>query len=199
MTFPIILKPKSVSFPSRKTVSDYDKEIIEVPNLIPVELANELTAFATDIDSSGLHRRGSKNLNTSASFYTCLVFRYDNPIYNVLEHVWSKYAQKIDPELTFIEPYEIKMYVEGDKFDNHHDSCGVVETMMCRKMNVIVQLSDESDYDGGDLLIGSHKFTRTVGTGIFFPADVDHAVTPITRGTRFSLIGHAWGPYNIKK
>jgi hypothetical protein len=195
MTFPITPKPKSIDLPARYGVIDYTKEIIEIPNLVSAELAQELRSFASDTESSGLHRRGSKNLLTSASFYTCLVFRYDNPIYETLKHVWVDHGQKVEPDISFIEPYEIKMYVEGDKFDSHHDSCGDPTTSMCRKLNLIIQLSDESDYDGGELSIGPHKLSRKIGTGIFFPADIFHAVTTITRGTRFSLIGHAWGPY----
>lgn len=196
MTFPITPKPKSIDLPPRYDGVDYSKEILEVPNLVSPELAQELKLFASDTDSSGLHRRGSKNFFTNASFYTCLVFRYDNPIYETLQHVWSDYGKKVEPDIAFIEPYEIKMYVEGDKFDKHHDSCGDPKTTMCRKLNLIIQLSDESEYDGGELLIGPHKFSKTIGTGIFFPADVYHTVTTIDRGTRFSLIGHAWGPYN---
>ena len=195
MTFPIAPKPKSIDLPPRYGDIDYSKEIIEVPNLVSTELAQELKAFASDSESSGLHRRGSKNILTGASFYTCLVFRYDNPIYEILNNVWSDYGKLVEPNIDFIEPYEIKMYIEGDKFDSHHDACGDPKTTMCRKLNLIIQLSDESEYEGGDLLIGPHKLSRKIGTGIFFPANIYHTVTTITRGTRFSLIGHGWGPY----
>jgi hypothetical protein len=196
MSFPIVNKPKSIMLPP--AISDTNN-IIEVPNLISTDMANELKVFASDANISGLHRRGSKNALTNASFYTCLVFRYDNLIYETLKDVWDLYGVKIDPNITFIEPYEIKMYVEGDKFDNHHDSCGNPETKMYRKINLIIQLSNELDYEGGDLIIGEHKLSRGIGTGIFFPADVYHRVTPIIKGTRFSLIGHGWGPYGPPK
>ena len=195
MTFPIIPKPKSIDLPARNIEVNYKKEIIEIPNLISPQLAKELKDFAQDEVTSGLHRRGSKNFFTSASFYTCLVFRYDNPIYETLDYVWEQYGKKIYSDIQFIEPYEIKMYIEGDKFDSHHDSCGNIETMMYRKLNLIIQLSDESEYDGGELSIGSYKLSKAMGTGIFFPADSYHAVTTITSGTRLSLIGHAWSPY----
>jgi hypothetical protein len=197
MTFPVIPKPKSFDLPPRYAGADYAREIVEVPNLITVEQAEELKAFALDENTSGLHRRGSKNKFTHASFYTCLVFRYDNPIYETLDYVWSKYAKEIDPSITFIEPYEVKMYVEGDRFDNHHDACANTEMMTHRKINLVIQLSDESEYDGGDLCIGKHKSSRTIGTGIFFPAEVYHNVTEITRGSRVSLIGHSWGPFKV--
>lgn len=195
MTFPIKPKPKSIDFPGRKGEIDYHSEIINIPNLLSPQLAKDLKDFAEEESTSGLHRRGSKNIFTNASFYTCLVFRYDNPIYETLDYVWNQYGKKIYSDIEFMEPYEIKKYIEGDKFDNHHDSCGNMETMMYRKLNLIIQLSDESDYDGGELMIGSYKLSKSIGTGIFFPADVYHNVTTITRGSRLSLIGHAWGPY----
>jgi hypothetical protein len=195
MTFPIIPKPKSAGEEPRNSKIDILKEIIEVPNLISIDQAEQLKLFASDASTSGLHRRGSKNLSVDASFYTCLVFRHDDPIYTALDYIWSEYAKKIDPTITFIEPYEIKMYVDGDKFDKHQDGCVNFENKVHRKINLVIQLSDESDYDGGDLIIDSYTANRTVGTGIFFPATVTHTVTPITRGTRFSLIGHSWGPY----
>ena len=67
MTFPIIPKPKSIDLPARNIEVDYEKEIIEIPNLISPQLAKELKEFAKDEVTSGLHRRGSKNLFTSAS------------------------------------------------------------------------------------------------------------------------------------
>jgi hypothetical protein len=194
MTFPIIPKPKSVGLLPR-IGEDYSNEIIEVPNLITIEQVEKLKDFARDKES-GLHRRGSKDLNTIASFYTCLVFRYNDPIYELLDYSWYQYGKQLDNEINFIEPYEIKIYNEGDKFDRHHDSCANVEISTCRKINLIIQLTDESEYDGGDLLLGSHVATRKMCTGIFFPADRIHAVTTITRGSRVSLIGHAWKPYS---
>ena len=63
-------------------------------------------------------------------------------------------------------------------------------------LNLSLQLSNSEDYDGGDLLIDDYVSSREFGTGIFFPADVFHEVTPITRGARVTLIGHSWGPYH---
>jgi PKHD-type hydroxylase len=63
-----------------------------------------------------------------------------------------------------------------------------------RKLSVSLQLSDENDYEGGDLeLIFSHnpdKAPRTQGTVIVFPSYVLHRVAPVTSGTRYSLV--AW-------
>jgi hypothetical protein len=193
---PIHLKPKTVDLSPRFDKINYAKEIIEVPNLITPDEAQRLTEYARNDSLSGLHRRGSKNTWTLASFYTCMVFFYEDPIYNKLNYVWEQYAKQIQPDIEFIEPYEIKIYVENDKFQRHHDSCVNAANLTNRKINLSLQLSNSEDYDGGDLLIDDYVSSREFGTGIFFPADVFHEVTPITRGARVTLIGHSWGPYH---
>lgn len=69
-----------------------------------------------------------------------------------------------------------------------------------RKLSVTISLSDPSMYDGGNLNfdLGPHRpdryheciEIRPQGSIIIFPSHVYHQVTPITRGTRYSLV--AW-------
>jgi len=63
-----------------------------------------------------------------------------------------------------------------------------------RKISVSIQLSRPEDYEGGDLelLFGDSplQLDKTRGTFIAFPSFVLHRVTPVTRGTRWSLV--AW-------
>ena len=63
-----------------------------------------------------------------------------------------------------------------------------------RKVSISVQLSGPDEYEGGDLEIGPYTLGRKLGTGVIFPAEFYHLVTPITKGVRFSLIGHGWCP-----
>jgi PKHD-type hydroxylase len=63
-----------------------------------------------------------------------------------------------------------------------------------RKLSLTVQLSEPSDYDGGELLIQTADDPETMpkeqGKLIMFPSYVLHEVTPVTEGTRYSLV--AW-------
>lgn len=187
MFLPVQNKPK-VSF-------DYSRMVVEIPNLIDKDMAFELRNFALNSEISGFHRRGSKTPEIcKASFYTCLVFHHDHAIYEKLDSAWKKYTEIKKPVIDFIEPYEIKSYIEGDEFSNHNDIVTSVDNTLKRKTNLIVQLSDSDEYEGGDLLVGPFKCSRHFGTGIFFPSEYIHSVTTIIKGTRFSLIGHAWGP-----
>lgn len=69
-----------------------------------------------------------------------------------------------------------------------------------RKISMTINLCEEGDYDGGDLKFDfgvhrrkEHRFhtceeIRPRGSIIIFPSFVQHCVTPVTRGTRYSLV-----------
>ena len=67
-----------------------------------------------------------------------------------------------------------------------------------RKLSLVIQLTDETDYVGGDLEIklgdDEIKLHRTRGTLLCFPSYVLHRVTPVTEGTRYSLVAWVTGP-----
>jgi PKHD-type hydroxylase len=68
-----------------------------------------------------------------------------------------------------------------------------------RKLSIVVQLTDENEYEGGDLelILGAGddtvKMTRKKGKVIMFPSYIIHQVTPITKGQRYSLVGWITG------
>jgi predicted 2-oxoglutarate/Fe(II)-dependent dioxygenase YbiX len=76
-------------------------------------------------------------------------------------------------------------------YDWHTDFAGF---RPLRKISVSIQLSRPEDYDGGDLELSfanrPEPMDRTKGAFIAFPSFVLHRVTPVTRGTRWSLV--AW-------
>jgi PKHD-type hydroxylase len=67
-----------------------------------------------------------------------------------------------------------------------------------RKLSISIQLSDSSEYEGGELqLNGGGPITtckKTKGTIIMFPSFLLHRVTPVTKGTRRSLVVWVTGP-----
>jgi PKHD-type hydroxylase len=81
------------------------------------------------------------------------------------------------------------------KYEYHIDQIigGIV-----RKLTVVVQLSNPEDYEGGDLQLQlghaePFTFPRDRGMVIMFPSFYLHRVTPVTRGTRYSLVGWVTG------
>ncbi len=67
-----------------------------------------------------------------------------------------------------------------------------------RKISLSVQLSAADAYEGGDLefhLSGLDRVKmRQQGTLIAFPSFLEHRITPVTRGERFSLVAWIDGP-----
>ncbi|WXK24671.1 2OG-Fe(II) oxygenase (plasmid) [Mycetohabitans endofungorum] len=66
-----------------------------------------------------------------------------------------------------------------------------------RKLTVVIQLSDERDYEGGDLEVfetGPTPLPRGQGTILCFPSILPHRVTPITKGVRKVVVAWIAGP-----
>ncbi len=68
-----------------------------------------------------------------------------------------------------------------------------------RKISISVQLSATDAYEGGDLEFHmvsglDHVKMRQQGTLIAFPSYLEHRITPVTRGERFSLVAWMDGP-----
>lgn len=85
----------------------------------------------------------------------------------------------------------------GDFYDWHID-IGTSGTTMSRKLSIVVQLSDPTDYEGGRLEINAggdvKEMPVTQGALIAFPSFVLHHVSPVTSGRRFSLAAWVHGP-----
>lgn len=83
----------------------------------------------------------------------------------------------------------------GDHYTWHHDlhSDGNVG----RKLSFSIQLTDSSEYDGGDLEfmpgITDHNI-RKKGSMVLFSPFLTHRVTPVTRGVRHCIVGWMQGP-----
>ena len=102
-------------------------------------------------------------------------------------------------DLQEIQSLQFTCYDGAEKgaYNKHIDQM-LDSTGFPRKLSVSIQLSDEKDYKGGDLLIHESatptKTFRSRGTAIFFPSYVLHEVTPVTKGIRYSLVIWVTGP-----
>lgn len=103
-------------------------------------------------------------------------------------------------KLDFLQLAEYSEEDQGE-YKAHHDVFWMNgDPKYHRKMTCVIQLSDPSTYDGGNLEIYDVHHTididnrRSRGTAIFFPSFYNHAVTPVTRGQRYSLTAWFDGP-----
>ena len=86
---------------------------------------------------------------------------------------------------------------EGGKYDWHHDVNWNAQEGLDRKLSISIQLSDKTDYLGGDFEfeeINSSMDFKGIGTIIIFPSYLRHRVTKVTSGTRRSLVAWFYGP-----
>jgi PKHD-type hydroxylase len=107
--------------------------------------------------------------------------------------------------VTGFREVQLAEYSERDSgtYGWHHDTEWTSKHLIRRKLSMAVQLSSSEDYSGGDLEFREDQCGETPdpqelrkqGTIIVFPAFLEHRVTPVTAGTRRSLVTWLEGPY----
>lgn len=115
------------------------------------------------------------------------------------EKVWSTF-QAVNRWFKFdlfglVDEIQFARYGLGDGFGWHLDAGGGQTST--RKLSMSVQMCDGDEYAGGDLeLCACPQLEphRRRGTIIVFPSFLAHQVTPVTQGTRCSLVAWAHGP-----
>jgi PKHD-type hydroxylase len=98
--------------------------------------------------------------------------------------------------LGFQTELQLANYSNNDFFEWHMDfGAGDISN---RKLSISVQLSDEDEYEGGELqfMINQNIITapKEKGTAIIFPSFALHRVLPVTKGNRMSIVGWIAGP-----
>jgi predicted 2-oxoglutarate/Fe(II)-dependent dioxygenase YbiX len=108
-----------------------------------------------------------------------------------LERANRKYGFKLSGEF---EALQCVRYTKENFFRWHSD---LGSSYPNRKISLSVQLSNHSDYVGGDLEFSGLRelqLIRRQGTLVAFPSFLAHRVTPVSEGTRYALIAWAEGP-----
>jgi PKHD-type hydroxylase len=119
-------------------------------------------------------------------------------VFEKLAHVAASLnADYFGFELTgFGEPLQLTNYhaARQGNYTWHQDFGGEIS----RKLSLVLQLSDPCDYEGGELQILSGKEPNSMqkqrGLITVFPAWTLHQVTPVTKGTRQTLVTWISGP-----
>ena len=120
---------------------------------------------------------------------------------DLIQHVAVKYNIAIkEGEID----WQFVKYDVGDFFGNHRDSYptvfGMNDELGVRKLSLTVQLSEESDYEGGELRLendtsGAYHLNKEIGQGVVFPSWIRHEIKPITKGIRYALVAWQRGPF----
>jgi len=102
------------------------------------------------------------------------------------------------------ESCQFTIYTKGQYYGWHQDAWEEVYKLpgttqgKIRKLSMTVALSDQKEYSGGSLEFDFRKHSKiksrvckeinSKGSLVVFPSFVWHRVTPVTRGTRYSLV-----------
>jgi PKHD-type hydroxylase len=109
-------------------------------------------------------------------------------------------------EINEISPVQISKY-ENNEYYNWHQDCSIlvpIDTLPIgqqRKLSVVLQLNDPSEYTGGGLEL-EDEFNNPLGSNlllnqgdlIVFPSFINHRAIEVIEGTRYSATGWVSGP-----
>lgn len=120
-------------------------------------------------------------------------------IFEKLAHVVSSLnSQFYNFDLTgFGEPLQLTNYdVSESGMYGWHQDFGAMS--ISRKLSLVLQLTDPSNYEGGNLQIMTsgqpQNMKKQRGLIVVFPSFQLHQVTPVTQGSRQSLVAWISGP-----
>lgn len=107
-----------------------------------------------------------------------------------------------DFKLRYMEKVQIGKYTEDkDSFyDWHIDTNVPDQNQEQRKLSIALLLSDPKDFEGGKLELKeldkeqNNKILKTQGSIVVFPSFMEHKVTPVTKGTRYTAVSWMSGP-----
>ena len=119
---------------------------------------------------------------------------------SIFSHYFNKANRDIwEYDLNYLSGIQISRYDANDHYSWHCDYGTSTNAIYTRKLSATLLVSDPSNYEGGDLeFIDYHgnfiSAPRKKGTMIIFDSRIPHRVTPVTKGTRLSLVTWMLGP-----
>ena len=122
-----------------------------------------------------------------------IFYEIGTKIFNEINNKHFKY------DLTDAVEFQILRYREGGNYNWHCDYGISPHSQLTRKLSMSIQLSEPSEYTGGDLDMIDYgnrtiKLQNIWGCGVVFDARTPHKANPVTSGVRDVLVGWASGP-----
>lgn len=114
--------------------------------------------------------------------------------------VYEKLSQYIEQANNSLWKFDLQSIIDSIQYTVYHEGGGHYDwhidigpnTINHRKVSITIQLSDPNEYEGGDLEIWAGGDFKTIerkkGCAILFPSFLMHRITPVTKGTRRSLV-----------
>jgi len=175
--------------------------ILELKGEVPNDVCKKIIDVVKDwkegtVETPDREIKGEHNIRKSEIFWS-----YEQWIF---DYIW-KYMDVFNEitglryDISGVESIQITKYEKGDYYDFHYDGKGSHKNVVhekVRKISMTIQLNE--DYEGGEFKVASCNYGEIVtetlekaeGTIILFPSILEHCITPVTSGTRYSLV--AW-------
>jgi len=133
--------------------------------------------------------RGSEQLRLNKEKYDWLYKRIENIIHKVNDSLFNF-------DIDGIEDLQLTRYTpnNGGYFKRHND---IIGKEPARKITAVIQMSNADEYEGGELKLQLNEVgtaDKIKGHMVIFPSYVIHEVTPVTSGTRYTLVIWGIGP-----
>ena len=200
MTVRIINKPSNIE----NEIKLRDESLWCWHGEIPSETCDEIIKSANNDWYNGKVGGRADGRYVKETRSTDVHFANDNWIYDLLQPYMIQANKNAgwNYDISGIESYQIGRYTAKDSghYDWHQDGLGGWGNIYnkplnnhlhnkTRKLSMSLILNDPSEYEGGQLEIWGNKVgVYKKGSIIFFPSWMLHRVTPVTKGTRYSLV-----------
>ena len=175
------------------------------PLAIPEELIDLMVAEVNNLEfeqfqEATIGPNGNEVIETKVRNSKTAWWYEDHWVTSIFSHYFNKANRDLwEYDLTFLKGIQITKYNEGDKYDWHCDYGSEPVAEHTRKLSATLLITDPSEFEGGDLeIIDYHgnniKMEKSKGTMFIFDSRIPHRVTPVTKGTRISLVSWMLGP-----
>ena len=175
--------------------------ILELKGEVPSDVCKKIIDVVKDwekgtVETPDREIKGERNIRKSDIFWS-----YDQWIFDYIWKYMDVYNEitGLRYDISGVESIQITKYEKGDYYDFHFDGKGSHKNVVCekvRKISMTIQLNEE--YEGGEFQVAwcdeGKLLTETLGKSkgsiLLFPSLLEHCITPVTSGTRYSLV--AW-------
>ncbi len=166
-------------------------KLLVIENALSEDLCDEIIAYGEENAKPASNKH---NHNFLINVSTCWL-PLNHKVHEALQPIWQQAIDFYQFDISFIEPYELKKYNTGGYYSRHIDNYHGMNIPVDRKLSISLQLNGEEHYEGGDLKLMYKAASKKKGAITFFPSFYPHGVEKVTKGTRWVMIGWAWGPY----
>jgi len=179
------------------------KYCLKNSNFEDASVINEGYSDSGEEDIEERSRKDHEMRKTAVSFITDKENLMNELVWGFIRQANKEYFKY---KLDYFQAIQFARYRDGGHYDWHQDSSSQDLSTECRKLSLTFSLTDDSEYEGGLLQFyhgdkpyddKDHDIERdikSVGTVIVFDSRDWHRVTPVTKGTRYSIVCWTVGP-----